>query len=257
MRKTSIFFVVLMAVVMGSCNKQRVTHRALQKEVDKINAQCPIKGLMGDVTSVGIEGNALVYNIELTTNLLRIDKLKSNTDVMKESVIYDVLSNPDGLKSILASNCDLKFNYKSGSDVMSVLVKAEELRKASDMIKDPEFLARLRLETMVKTTRLQMPMQVDELTLMKDMTIEGKKVCYFYELDNNAITAEMLRNDMAGFKENIKGALNINDPSVAKFVESIAENNMSLCYRYEFPLEKDTVEIDIDLAELKSLILKP
>ena len=43
-----------------------------------------------------------------------------------------------------------------------------------------------------------MPMQVDELTLMKDMTIEGKKVCYFDELDNNAVTAEMLRNDMVG-----------------------------------------------------------
>ena len=254
MRNVNILLIALMVILLGSCKKQSIKHIALQKEVDRMNAKCPIsQGIFGDITSVRLDGNTVVYNFEVKTQLVQLDKLKMNRDVVKESIMLELASN-SGLKTIIDSNCDLKYIYKSGNETMTVDLTADELKQASKILSKPDYVASKRLETLVKSTRLQMPIQIDEATLLKDMTIEGEKVCYCYDITSDDFTPDLLRNEIDNFKQNIKNNLSINDPSMEALLEAVVDNKMNLCYRYEFPSDNETVEIDFDLDELKEIV---
>ena len=73
-----------------------------------------------------------------------------------------------------------------------------------------------KLEEQVNITNLSCPMQVDEVTTLDRLTIEGDQVVYHYTIDEELVDMAVLKENSDAMKQNVRSTLNA-EPAVRIF----------------------------------------
>ena len=244
-----------LASLLGSCNKKSALQSYLEKEVRKLNQRCPMDmGMLGEISSVELDDSIVVFNIRLTSPLVKLDKLKAHSDNVKEGMLIHFAEDPGGLENFIHHKCRLRYVYEHDitGDKMAIDVTPDDMNRISGLIK-PDEVAQRKVEILVSNTQLQLPMKVDAVTLLDDMVIEGDTVCYVYSIDSEQVSADQIINDEKGMRQNIIQGLSAPDPALRYLVASLSDAGKSLCYRYVFKPEGQRVEILLTADDVKHI----
>ena len=99
-------------------------------------------------------------------------------------------------------------------------------------------------------------MTIDEATILNKLTIEADKVVYNYTIDEEKVAMAALKSNEEQMKQNIKGALNVSEPSLKMFLEACVKDNKGIAYRYVGDTSGENIEYLFTVAELKELLPK-
>lgn len=259
MKKNSINPLLLVAafifivVSLSSCRRAG----DLQSIVDDTNSRCPISlGLMGNITKVSLEGNTVVYDAVVDDHLVNLPKLRQNTEAMKKGIMFSFLKDKKTLNALLAEKVDLRYIYhsKSSNEPLNLLISHEDLEKMSNTFSgDEKKLAVMMLENQLELTRLQLPMQVDELTKLIDFRAEGNNAVYLYELDAKSVSLDYLRAQIPSMKANAKNLFLMGDPSLQSLLNILCKAGYGLVYRYNLVGTDNQEEFSFSSGEIQQI----
>ena len=78
----------------------------------------------------------------------------------------------------------------------------------------------------------QCPMQIDEVTILSSVSLEGTNVVYNYSLDEDVVTMDAIEQNKTSIKSNLKQALSAPDPTMKQMISACKEANTGISYRY-------------------------
>lgn len=239
-----------MAIMMGGCKKMKLQH-----EIDRVNAKCPIDvGMAGRIYKVWLDDNTVVFEAQLNADLMNVEKLKNNPNVMKEASLLNVVDENQSVEQMIAEKVDLKYILTDSvsQEKLELLITSDELAKAYHEKKNDEIKFTFRrIDNQIAVTQLQLPMAVDEATMLIDFFREGDNAVYLYELNSDMVTLNTLDESLPMIKDNASHLLAGNDPSVSSMVNLLIKANMGLTYRYR--LGKTDKEFSFIPQDLKTL----
>lgn len=85
---------------------------------------------------------------------------------------------------------------------------------------------------MITSTNAQCPMQIDEVTILSSVSLEGTNVVYNYSLDEDVVTMDFIEQNNISIKSNLKQALSTPDPTMKQMISVCKEANTGISYRY-------------------------
>lgn len=254
MRK--IFTTVLVAAVCSFVLIGCVDY-SLKRQVKAINKQCPIDlGLLGKVTYVDLDERTIVYHVDINPNVLNISKLKGHLKDVKQGILLNFSDDETSLAQFIAAKCNLRYEYTDSEtrEQLVINISADELKNLNALVGNPQELAQRRIENFVTTGRLQLPMQIDEVTTLSDIIIEGENVGYIYTIDETVVKSDVINERLDVLRDNIKERLLGEDLSMAMLVDALTKGGKGLIYRYfmsESKKQYDIVFTPEEVAELQ------
>ena len=244
---------ILWALLLIGC-----VGNSLKHQVEIINKQCPIDlGVLGMVTHVDLDNNTIVYHVATNSQVLKISRLKDHSKDVKQGILLNFCDDKATLADFIAAKCNLKYEYtdiQTGEQLI-IDISASELKNVEALVGNPKELTRRRIENFITTGRLQLPLQVDEVTTLNDIIIENNNVGYVYTIDEAAITPDTIREKIGVLKENIEESLKGNDLSMVMLVDALTKDHKGLVYRYL--LSKSGEQFDIVFTPEEVAALRP
>ena len=79
---------------------------------------------------------------------------------------------------------------------------------------------------------------------------------YKVTIDEEKVAMAALKSNEEQMKQNIKGALNVSEPSLKIFLEACVKDNKGIVYRYVGDTSGENIEYLFTVAELKELLSK-
>ena len=252
-----VLLACLSLVLLTACSQKS----KLKLAIEVAGKQCPISvGVAGEVTSIAFDGTDVVYSMLMNEDYINLEALGKTPESMKSGVTA-MFKNPKGeikkmLELVVAANSGIKFIYKgktTGKEVECYL-NTEELKAILNQDMTQEESDRQKLEELVKVTNVSCPMQVDETTVLDNLTIEADNVVYNYTVDENVVDMASLKDNEAQMKQSIKGSLNVSEPAIKMFLEACVKDNKKLVYRYKGDASGEIMECVFDVSEIKGMM---
>lgn len=162
------------------------------------------------------------------------------------------------LKMVVDTKSGIRLIYKGKSTGKEVECRldTEELKRILNQKGTEKESERQKLEELVNVTNVSCPMTIDEATILNKLTIEADKVVYNYTIDEEKVAMAALKSNEEQMKQNIKGALNVSEPSLKMFLEACVMDNKGIAYRYVGDTSGENIEYLFTVAELKELLSK-
>ena len=238
----------LSLILLTGCSRKS----QLKLAIEMANKQCPMSiGTTGEISSITFDGTDVIYSLLMNEDYLDLDALGKNTDAMKSAVMV-MFKNPKGeIKSMLEMVVDTKsgirliYKGKSTGKEVECRLDTEELKRILNQKGTEKESERQKLEELVNVTNVSCP-----------MTIEADKVVYNYTIDEEKVAMAALKSNEEQMKQNIKGALNVSEPSLKMFLEACVKDNKGIAYRYVGDTSGENIEYLFTVAELKELLSK-
>ena len=249
----------LSLILLTGCSRKS----QLKLAIEMANKQCPMSiGTTGEISSITFDGTDVIYSLLMNEDYLDLDALGKNTDAMKSAVMV-MFKNPKGeIKSMLKMVVDTKsvirliYKGKSTGKEVECRLDTEELKRILNQKGTEKESERQKLEELVNVTNVSCPMAIDEATILNKLTIEADKVVYNYTIDEEKVAMAALKSNEEQMKQNIKGALNVSEPSLKMFLEACVKDNKGIAYRYVGDTSGENIEYLFTVAELKELLSK-
>lgn len=249
MRKPAFatIFVALLAILLTSCNN------SLKRQVETINSQCPIDlGILGEVTKVDLDGRTIVYHVSTNSNVLKLSRLEDHINDVKQGILLNFVDDKTSLTQFIAAQCNIRYEYtdaQTGEQLVIDITK-DELKNAEALVGNEMELARRRIENFVATGRLQLPMQVDEVTTLTDIFAEGDNVGYVYTIDETTVPIDTIDQRIGVLKESIGESLKHNDLSMTMLIDALTKDHKGLIYRYNMSKSGRTFDVTFSPEEV-------
>ena len=232
---------LIMSVLMVGCKERRdkmskSDRRVLQMEIDEVNRQCPKNlGLFGYIHKVWLDEDTVVFEAQVNHDILNVEKLKKGTDLMKEASLLSAVESPF-VDVVLKHDIDLKFvfNDSVNNEQLKLLLTHDDLVQTMSEKKnnEKEFNER-RMDNQFEVTRLQLPMDIDEVTRLVDFSREGDNAVYTYEIDSSQVSPAFLKETMPNIKSQTRMVLSMGDPSIRSLLMILKNVGWGLVYRYK------------------------
>lgn len=230
----------------------------LRKQVEQMSRQCPIDlGVVGKASSIELNEaeDEVVYTIALGNRLpMKISALNQMKSVLKRSIISNYAQNETMVtfaKVMSKADAKLSYVYESAeaNESMKITLLPDELKDIADGHVTP-ISTQEQLQIQVMSTNAQCPMQIDQVTIMTSIALEGKRLVYNYSIDERYISLEQLEAQEAVIKSNIKTSFISGDPTTVQFVKLLKETSCSIEYRYIGSITGTVYTIHITAAEI-------
>ena len=228
--RLSLFVIVLMALVLTGCKKS-----PLKQQVEFLNRQCPLDlGVLGEVTSVDLDGQAIVYHVATNPRILKLDRLRDHVGDVKQGVLLYFANDTASLRQLVPTKCGLKYEYSDteSGERFVVDISNDDLRRVSALVGNQRELARRRIENFVATGRLQLPLQIDAITTLTDIALDADAVAYTYTIDEESVAPDDLEAELSSLRMNIRESLGGGDPSMGVLIDVLTRDHRGLVYRY-------------------------
>lgn len=252
----SVLFICLSLLLLTGCSQKS----KLKLVVEVVAKQCPINiGAAGEISSIAFDGTDVQYTMLVNEDYVNLDAWEKNSESMK-SVVSAMFSNPakelkQMLDLVVNANSGIKFVYKgktSGKEVECYLT-TQDLKDIVNAGSTVEKSDQKKLEEQVNITNLSCPMQVDEVTTLDRLAIEGDQVVYHYTIDEELVDMAVLKENADAMKQNVRSTLNA-EPAVRMFLETCVKCGKSLCYRYTGNTSGESMEFSFEVSDIKSLL---
>ncbi|MBP5425407.1 MAG: hypothetical protein J6Y33_04960 [Prevotella sp.] len=243
-----------MVMLLAGC----LAENKLKLAVEAANKRCPFSmGAAGDLESIEYEDGLVTYTLAINEQFSNLKAMSENPDVVRRTIMTNFTNPGSDLKAmhdlILDANASVKYVYKgkSGGESFEVTFTADELKAAEDNT-NPSAEDKLYAE--IEATNMQLPMQVDEVTVLEKMVVEGNSVVYLYQVDESIVSIDDMRNNTDATKENLKNSLKNGGPLVQAFLKKVIDTGRDLRYRYTGSESGETTEVVFTPADLQNIL---
>ncbi|MDO4191047.1 MAG: hypothetical protein Q4D14_05115 [Bacteroidales bacterium] len=246
---------------------------ATPEEAELIQLLDSINRLMPMVINQNIDVTKAVYSNGNVTILygvdeqaLNFDAFKSNEAAFKNSLRQMLQSTPLLYKPLLESIAKVKggfvvaYHSRSSTKKVSIKFTYEEIVELLDSYTTQSTDYEAQLKSQIEMSNLQLPRQIDEFTICKNIAIEGKSVVYYMtileskEFDMTEIEKGKAQKNFASLIKSGVSA-SANDPIQFRFFKLVLEAGKGIIYRYVGDHTQKTVDVVITNKELKQLCL--
>lgn len=230
------------------------TNKKVQALVDEGNKSFPMQvseGVMA--TGLTLEGDNIVFNYIVKKDAMDIDALENNKESMKSSLSL-MFNNGDSRKLVeiaVDEGVGLIFEYKvyDSDRVLRIEMSPDEVKEILNTPSTPES----RLKALIDNSNLQLPSKIgDGLTLIT-INNDENNVVYVYETDEDKISLTSLKKNIKNVKAAVVEELKGQNVAEKTFMKAVVENNKGLVYQYRGNVSKKTVDVVINLDELKQI----
>lgn len=256
---TSLFALVCMAmavVFMSGCSKKDSTRAAIESELEKTSKDLPMEIMGKDfvLENMSLDGDYMSVVYSLSEERSK-DYLTLSEDVItSDKNVARVLNNFEKkvLNSFLDAEIGLKLKYKikeTGKDAINVEVAPERLAAVVQKMRTGELKAYSTIEVFEEEIKgLDLPVRVDDVTMMKKVEIKDNNVHYVMEIEIDGV--EFDEELIAGMKKDI--IENLSKTPIAFQKSNMLREDIHIVYDYLDKKGKTLASIDISPIELKS-----
>ena len=226
---TSLFFY--------SCDSSK---KELQAGIESANKECPMNlGMVGEISSMEFDEDEdeVIMTMTISKDMpLKISALNKLKNTLKRAMMGNWAKSATGLKlmeEIAKADSKIKIVMRTENtdDKIKLKIYKGYIKNFADGYKDP-ISPRDLLEIMVTSTNAQCPMQIDEVTILSSVSLEGTNVVYNYSLDEDVVTMDAIEQNKTSIKSNLKQALSAPDPTMKQMISACKEANTGISYRY-------------------------
>ena len=243
-----------MVMLLAGC----LAENKLKLAVEAVNSQCPLSmGTAGGIENIGYEDGVVSFTLAINEQVSSIKAMSENPDIVKRTVITNFMNPDNKLKImrdlIMDANASVRFVYKGkeSGDTFEVMLTADELKATEG---DSSFTAEDRLNAEIEATNVQLPMMVDEATVLEKLVVEGNSVVYLYKLDESTISIEDLKGNAEAAKENVRNSIVNGGPVVQNFLKKVLDTGRSLKYRYVGSESRESMELIFTTDDLQGIL---
>lgn len=253
-RKTSLALTLFVCMALVSCMKS-----ALEQAIEATNKKCPIDMGIMTIEKLEFQEGNVYFHYLIDETLVNVSELAKQPEILKASLLT-IFSNPDEdmrsfLKLMVDEKSDLHaiFKAKTSEDKAEVVLSADELKTCLD---DESTTPDDKLKSLIQTTNLQLPTDLQNGIVIRQCILEGKTVFYIYEVNEEFYDQEMIKKQVESgiLKQNLTLALKSSDDMSKRFFNAIVNANKGLGYRYVGTTSGNTVEVTFTNEELKEIL---
>ncbi|MBQ6097485.1 MAG: hypothetical protein IJK99_07025 [Bacteroidales bacterium] len=196
MRAKKVFFLGVFAVLaftVCSCFGES----RLEKFVEKLNEECPTSmGEAGEMTGVELKDGNAVVKMTVNEEIFSIEALKANPELLHSAHVLNFSNPTDEMKEFIDElrRCGAGLTYVyvgnvSGNEVSATLTSREikELSRSNGNA-DPD----QQLDAQIAIANAQLPVQIDETTVMSKLEREDDCIVYYYDVDDTQFSLDAL-----------------------------------------------------------------
>jgi len=237
-----IVFLVLMG--LGSLTKAIVkpsVENSFEEQIRKANRDCPIPVAngVGQVSSIFLENNFIVYKLDYQPGYLNVDAYRQNPSATRDMfylaficmngqggqgnmLAEELIKRDYGLK-IVASNGSSSFT----SELTPVYIKNMRSKVALEPSEALHDALRLKLET----ESAGFPIQIEEGMCMTGMKLERNNIVVLISINENLYDISALESVSDDFSQNILDEANSGDPEMGALLDLCKISHSGMIYR--------------------------
>lgn len=248
-------FLMLACLVFYSCDSSK---KELQADIEVANKECPMDlGMVGEISSMEFdeETDEVIMTMTISKDMpLKISALNKLKNTLKRAMLGNWAKSESGLKLIeeiakADSKITMVMRTENTDENIKIKISKDEVRDLAEGKIDP-ISPRDLLEIMITSTNAQCPMQIDEVTILSSVSLEGTNVVYNYSLDEDVVTMDVIEQNKISIKSNLKRALSTQDPIMKQMISACKEANTGISYRYVGDTSGNVCVIKFSSSEL-------
>ena len=196
-------------------------------------------GMIGEISSIEFDKDAdeVIMTMTISKDMpLKMSALKKLKNTLKRAMMGNWAKSEDGLKLIeeiakADSKMTIVMRTENAVGNIKLKISKDEVKDLAEGKIDP-ISPRDLLEIMITSTNAQCPMQIDEVTILSSVSLEGTNVVYNYSLDEDVVTMDVIEQNKISIKSNLKQALSTPDPTMKQMICVCKGANTGISYRY-------------------------
>lgn len=182
---TLMMLIILGAILFVSCNNKI---KELKEHVDKLNKDCPIafNDLM-TINSIMLQDDVLEIKYSANETIASISALNNHKEQAKESLMIGLSKETSkGLvDKIIDADVKLRAIFVGDQSNMRAIFEftADELRKAQERFSNMSEAQKLVMSSVLGMI-LRLPLRIDYMTTMTELSITSSALIYKYEIND-------------------------------------------------------------------------
>ena len=233
---------------------QKLNDSEISQLVEALNEQCPVSYEIGTANSFKCEGKKVVIDYTIDEDILSFEKLDKKAIFDAWRLLYlDCCSNNDKalMKSLALSGYDLQcvFTGSRTGHKASIDVSDQQLNTYKPLSQEES------IKTTVEITRAVLPIPLDSVTDMIDVSLDKDNLIYIYRINEENFNISMLENEPT-FRENIATGITqqfTSNSSAGELFKKLCISGRGLCYRYQGSKTGKTIDIGFSNIQLRQL----
>ncbi len=176
---------LIAALLLVSCNQK--SSFKLKKIIERNNRYLPVELPQGTFDSLVLDeetGN-VVFTYTLNDEVANFDTLKKHEDLLGKKFVLSLGSNFEVkqlVKELYNAQANILVLYKTPQGEMPVNIKRQLLKQLIELSETESKTEALKLE--VEIANLDLPKQIDEVTLFEDLSLTQTHLEFHYIIDD-------------------------------------------------------------------------
>lgn len=252
MKKLSLVSAIILSIIaiaaLSACSEASDAKKELSAQTIELNSHCPQSiGMAGELVSAKYdkEANRLTMSYMFNPQIASLDVISANkelyTDMIKLTYSGENMSDFIGLVEKSGCSFVLEISLSGSSETVELMLSPEDIKEIQSMEVDETVMAKKFLDFTVFTTAARTPFQVDEATVLVNVSMSDSAFVYDYTIDENLMTLDQLRELSQDLKKNV--AMAFRDHSMQAVLKNLSILDKGLVYRYTDSRGEDFVEI--------------
>lgn len=253
----------LLLTLTFSC--EQINRNNLQKEIAKMNRECPQK-MEGMGTFLGgeLKDDMVIFKYKFTQENFEVVKdgwksrsKEESSEVMAMSFVAQTKENSSSarvINEILSAGCGLTLQYMGDdeADKVTIDITKEQLQKAKKEYANatPEEMALKAVKAQISNTKARLPEKVDEMTQIVDCELQEGYVVTTYEVDDSKVDFRILEAEKDNLKKNLFDEIELSDQMKGAAFEDYRKADLGVKYIYKGKKAGRSLEIKFESHEL-------
>lgn len=263
-----IIFLVLMG--LGGITRAIVkptVDNSFEQQIRRANLDCPIPVAngVGQVSSISLDNNFLVYTLDYKPGYINIDGYIQNPDATRDMfyLAFLCMNGQGGHSDIMANELikrgyGLKIVASNGSSSMSSELTPEYIKQMTDKVKiNPTEALHDALLLKFETENTTFPVKIDEGMIMTGMSLQENNIIVEVEVNENLYDLAAFEAVADEFADNIINEANSGDPELGAMLDLCKISHTGLTYRMIGNRSKKHCDMNISSTQIRQNRIVP
>lgn len=263
-----IIFLVLMG--LGGITRAIVKPTvgdSFEQQIRRANRDCPIPVAngVGQVSSISLDNNFLVYTLDYKPGYINIDGYRRNPDATRDMFYLAFLCmNGQGGHSDIMANELIKRGYglkvvaSDGTTSFSSELTPEYIRQMTAKVKiNPTEALHDALLLKFETENTSFPFKIEDGMIMTGMSLQENNIIVEIEVDENLYDVTAFEAVADEFADNIINEANSGDPELGALLDLCKISHTGLTYRMKGNLSKEYCDMNISSNQIRQNRIVP